>query len=383
MSQFKFAFKVFSICAIGLTMTLGSVVADENDDNLMTIGSKAPDIDIEHWISDNDGAFEHTTTLSSGQVYVIEFWATWCGPCIAAMPHIADLQKKYGQEVQVISISDEDMETVEKFLARDVRGKEGVTYADLTSTYCLTTDPDRSVLNDYFRASGRTGIPCAFVVGKTGLVEWIGHPASMDNPLKQVVNDEWNREEFLVKYKKEQEERMAAMKARRLMAKAGRKIQELVNDGEYEEAVEYLGELLSDDEYKGAHEQLSAMKLHVLVTNNLDGAADALEDFAKENGDKAQLLSQIARVVYDQHDKEGNVSEALLKSACNCAKVAAEKRPKSGVILDTYAHLVYAAHNDLEKAIEVQKKAVENPGRKRKSIQSFLDQLLEEKEGAN
>ena len=61
------------------------------------------------------------------------------------MPHISELQDEYSDKgVQVISISDEDLETVEEFLEKKVRGEEEMTYFDLTKNYCLTTDPDRS-----------------------------------------------------------------------------------------------------------------------------------------------------------------------------------------------------------------------------------------------
>ncbi|MFN8853907.1 MAG: TlpA family protein disulfide reductase, partial [Armatimonadota bacterium] len=44
------------------------------------------------------------TDLSKG-VFVIEFWATWCSPCIQSMPHISSLAKKYEGKVTVIGVS--------------------------------------------------------------------------------------------------------------------------------------------------------------------------------------------------------------------------------------------------------------------------------------
>ncbi len=54
-------------------------------------------------------------------------------------------------------------------------------------------------------ASGQNGIPTCFIVGKSGQIEWIGHPMSMDEPLTSVVEDKWDREAFATEFKKSQE----------------------------------------------------------------------------------------------------------------------------------------------------------------------------------
>jgi thiol-disulfide isomerase/thioredoxin len=364
------------------TVALSSHAIAQDDEATLTIGSKAPDIEIEHWVSDNDGMFQHTSKLEKDNVYIIEFWATWCGPCIQAMPHIADLQEKYKDDnVQVISVSDEDMDTVEGFLERKVRGDEKErTYADLTNTYCLTTDPDKSVKKDYYYAAKRTGIPCAFIVGKTGLIEWIGHPMGMDKPLKQVVNDEWDREEFVVEYKKEQEKRANEMKSRRKMANAFRDIQELMNDDDAEGAIKLIEKFMADEDFADMKSAMGAQRLQIMIEKKLDGAGEALSEFVEENKDNGMGLNQIAWGIYEQHEAKGNVADDVLKAALKGAEYAAKAEPESGAILDTLAHLVYAVDGDLDRAIEVQTKALENANGQEGDIKPFLEQLKKEKE---
>ena len=139
----------------------------------LTIGSPAPAIDIEHWFHDK----EPITAFKAGKVYVVEFWATWCGPCLASMPHLAEIQDRHSGDLTVISVSDEDPETVEKFLDRE---KGDTTFRAITAAYSLTTDPDQSVNKDYMKAAGQNGIPTAFIVGKTGEIDGVDRAVAGD-----------------------------------------------------------------------------------------------------------------------------------------------------------------------------------------------------------
>src|SRR5262249_7109213 len=62
----------------------------ENPAAALKVGDPAPALKASKWLQgDEVKAFE------PGQVYVVEFWATWCGPCISFMPDLADLQSQY------------------------------------------------------------------------------------------------------------------------------------------------------------------------------------------------------------------------------------------------------------------------------------------------
>lgn len=65
-------------------------------------GKPAPNFQIKHWINSPD----HELKLKDlkGKVVLLDFWGTWCKPCIEAMPKLKALQKKHGDDLVIISI---------------------------------------------------------------------------------------------------------------------------------------------------------------------------------------------------------------------------------------------------------------------------------------
>ena len=126
---------------------------------------------------------------SNGEaVQVIEFWATWCGPCLSGMPHLSELQVAYGDKVTILGITSEELSTVQTFLASSAGN--GKTWAEVVK-YRMAIDDNGATGAAYMRAAGMSSIPTAFIVGKDGVLQWIGHPASMDGPLKAVIEGTW------------------------------------------------------------------------------------------------------------------------------------------------------------------------------------------------
>ncbi len=116
----------------------------------MTIGSAAPKPVIEKFVRGTEPKW-----FEPGKVYVVEFWATWCGPCRMSMPHLSDVSEKYKDSVVIVGISDEKLETVTKFLDTDEWKQK--------ARYNLATDRSGSAPT-HFQA----------VHGKPPLSEW--HP---------------------------------------------------------------------------------------------------------------------------------------------------------------------------------------------------------------
>lgn len=159
--------------------TLEDILPDLQKPELW-VGSSAPELTIAKFIKgDSVDSFE------KGQVYVVEFWATWCGPCIAAFPHLSETQADYGDDVRFIGVNvwereqgQERMDMVEAFVE-----KQG----DRMS-YTVAIEDGSSMADNWMTAAGQGGIPAAFIVDASSKIAWIGHPMQIDEPLKSVVS---------------------------------------------------------------------------------------------------------------------------------------------------------------------------------------------------
>jgi thiol-disulfide isomerase/thioredoxin len=178
--------KQFRLLAIG-GIAMIAAVSPAQAKKYLNIGDPAPSIQSVKWVK---GA--PIPTFQKGRVYVVEFWATWCGPCKESIPHLTDLAKKYKDTVSVAGISIWEsndpkdatyMPKVEKFVKDQGDRMDYHVAADL---------PGGKIGNAWMRAAGEGGIPASFIVGKDGKVAWIGHPMNLPNVLEQVVNDKFD-----------------------------------------------------------------------------------------------------------------------------------------------------------------------------------------------
>lgn len=337
------------------------------------IGSPAPPLDVEHWIQDGNGFFEPVTEFEPGKVYVVEFWATWCPPCIASMPHLAELQNRYrGQGVQIVSISDEPLETVETFLQRETEGSDGepTTFNDITAAYSLTTDPDRSAHEDYMEASDQQGIPTSFIVGKDGTIQWIGHPMELDQPLEQVVNDTWNQQEFAELYV-----------AKQSFSEVIQNVSQLANRGDFAAAIEVVDAELEKKQPEEIQTRLTGIKQQLKLMGGMideEVAAFFQEQLASSKGDPiavARIGMSLYQAAQQQEGQEGH--EGLIATTIEALKQEVDGADKElqPLLYDTLARLQQTV-GDLDAAIESQQAAVDSAsGATKDRLNRFLEEL--------
>lgn len=115
------------------------------------LNEKAPKLTVQQWISEKPDL--------KGKFVLIDFWATWCGPCRAYIPTLNDLQKKYADQLVIIGVSDEPKEKVEAF------NNPKITYSE-------AIDAEGTVKN-FLEVKG---IPHAILIDPKGIVRWEGFP---------------------------------------------------------------------------------------------------------------------------------------------------------------------------------------------------------------
>jgi thiol-disulfide isomerase/thioredoxin len=150
---------VFSFLAMVLAVVVFAAVAAHLFKNRSAnlVSAMAPLIQLNEWITPPPPDL-------NGRVYVLEFWATWCPPCVQSIPHMIELANKYKDKaIPFIAISvDSSSEPVKK-MVKD----KGINYYvgmdnGLAKTYSVS------------------GIPSAFIIGRSGKVVWQGHPMNPD-----------------------------------------------------------------------------------------------------------------------------------------------------------------------------------------------------------
>lgn len=169
-----------------LLLLLCIVVINANAQNnqlpSLKIGDPAPPLRVREWIKGTP-----VQTLEKGKVYVVEFWATWCKPCIAAMPHLSSLARQYKDNITILGIDIMERETTTMEQIRAFVDSVGSRM-----DYHIAAEDSNFMAAGWLKASGEQTIPSTFVVDAVGRLAWIGHPKDLAEVLDKIVNNRWD-----------------------------------------------------------------------------------------------------------------------------------------------------------------------------------------------
>jgi thiol-disulfide isomerase/thioredoxin len=121
----------------------------------------SPPLTVQTWLTQEPNM--------QGKLVIVDFFATWCGPCMAARPHMNEIAKQYASTIAVVGLSDESKSNFEDGLKKKNLKEKDFNYA-------IALDP-AGVMKKGF---GVRGIPNIAIISSDGIVRWQGHPNSLD-----------------------------------------------------------------------------------------------------------------------------------------------------------------------------------------------------------
>lgn len=163
--------KNLSLVVLLLLVQLSLTVTLVNAQNsVLKTGDAAPDLAVSKMLQTTDARNANISGLK-GNVVVLEFWATWCGPCVGALKHLNELNEKFkDKSVRFIAVTDEDELTVTRVTtARPIQGWIGL-------------DSNRATFNLY----QANPLPHTVVINRNGRIAAITQP---ENVTETVLND--------------------------------------------------------------------------------------------------------------------------------------------------------------------------------------------------
>ena len=326
----------------------------------LKVGDKAPDLTVSKWVKG-----EPVTGFEKGRVYVVEFWATWCGPCKTSIPHLTEVAKKFEKDgVKIIGVSvwERDQSKVAPFVEQ--MGDKMNYHVAMDDVPEGGKGNDGKMAKGWMTAAGQNGIPSAFIVGKQGTIEWIGHPMDgMDKVLGKVIDGTFDAKAEAERKAKEQEQQQ--------------KLNAAMRGGNFDEAFAMMDEAVKAD--PSLAPRYAMIKFQTLLMRKKD------EDAAYAHGAKivdneikgeSQMLNGMAWMIVDGPGIKDRDLDLALKAAGKANELTGNKDAQ---ILDTLAK-VHFLKGDAAKAVEIQELAIKS--NTEKEMEADLKKALDEYQAA-
>ena len=181
----------FQLLLLTCMMTVSSYAQNDSSLATLNIGDPAPPLKLRTWYKGTP--FKQ---FEKGTVYVVEFWATWCKPCKAAMPHLSALAREYKDKVSFLGV---DIYENQSYSIKDVQA-----FVDSMGNrldYNVAVQDSNFMEEGWIFASGEkdSGIPRSFVINSKGILAWIGYPKDLAKILPKIVDNSWDIKAALAK----------------------------------------------------------------------------------------------------------------------------------------------------------------------------------------
>jgi len=341
---------------VGLIVSVWAAQAE------LMVGDKAPGLQTGKWIQG-----EPVPAFDSNHVYVVEFWATWCGPCIGSIPHLNQLWQKF-KDRGVIVIG-QDVWDADDAVAPFVK-KMGTNMTYRVALDDKSHDPDGLMNSNWWkRKINHHGIPTAFIINQDGLIVWIGHPMNLkEQVLEDILSGHYDLAKATAEYRKDWEENNQFQELQV-------KLYSALNNKRWDDAESALNKITERyPEAKG----FAALRLKILLgQKKFDQAYQFADSFSAANSTNEVWQNEMA---WDIATSEAPDARCLGLAERIAERGAQLTNAKNAAVLDTLARVQFIL-GQKEAAIATEEKAVniESRPREKASLEKTLAGYREDK----
>ncbi|WZO95982.1 redoxin family protein [Isosphaeraceae bacterium EP7] len=310
---------------------------------ILNVGDPAPPLTVSKWVKG-----EKFDTFEPGKTYVVEFWATWCGPCRASIPHVTELAHKYkekGVRFVGVDVWENDTDLVEPFL-KEMGDK--MDYGVALDAVAEKSEPNEGgMAKGWLKAAEENGIPTSFIIND-GKIAWIGHPMEMDKPLEKIVAGDWDAARV-------GKERLAEKTKERKLSGVRRKVFTAYQQKDYKGTLAAIEEGTSGDAELA--KEFGWVKFAALgQSGEIEPALTLGNELFETYKDNAPYLNNLAWVLVDPK-RTGDLDPKLAELALKIARRSTEVSKDDPANLDTLAAAQFR-NGDAEGALATEEKAL-------------------------
>lgn len=298
----------------------------------LAVGDQAPALTIDQWVQ---GGPVELSKDASKRFHMVEFWATWCPPCKASIPKLNEIQNKYKDQLNIVSVTVPDsrgntIDAIKRFVKE--RGKD--------MSYVVAVDKGGKTYDSYMEAAGVAGIPHAFLVDKQGRIAWQGSP--LDPEMEEIVDG-------LLQGKYD-------VDAAKLEAEVTRRFQALnpaLQLGKWDVVTQGLRDVLKlDPSNETALDVL--MRVYLEQLNDRDSFRGFVDGHIEAHRTNAKVMTNLAVTLCNNEDPTTAMPDLALRAARTAYENAS---PRGADVTGVYARTLYQI-GALDHAITIQGEAV-------------------------
>lgn len=317
-------------------------IACAQDSITLHIGDQAPAMRYAKWIKGTP-----VTSYEKDRLYVLEFWATWCGPCKAAMPHLSELAKKYQDKATFIGVNvwektgDKPYETSLPAVTKFVE-----SIGNKMAYNVVADNNEQYMVNKWMKAAGLNGIPSTFLL-KEGQIIWIGHPIKLDSIMELVIAGNFDVAAFKKSFEV-QNTKSAEWSAK--YSQVFNPIQEAIKAKDYTTAFSLIDKAIVENPNLAM--SLQYMKFTTLLNNASE--KDAIS-YAKDWVKQSEGVGSTVAAAITEKD---SLSKSSYAYAAELFKQALASPDIATPIVNHYLAICYSKAGNMAGAIAAEEKAV-------------------------